>query len=304
LIGNNLKIKTWISAFRLRTLPLALASIAMGGFLAAHYRGFRLDVFVLTVLVATLLQILSNLANDYGDSKHGADHAHRKGPKRAVQSGDISSRSMKKSLFIFVILSLISGIWLLYEAFGITMQFMYFLGLGLIAIAAAIAYTNGKKPYGYSGLGDISVMIFFGFLGVLGSLYLHVLTIHSVDILLALSCGFFATAVLNINNIRDIESDKLAGKRTLPVRLGRKGAVVYHWLLLFLGFVSAFAFAVKVFDHWLQFIFLLTLPLFIYNGWAVKENREASQLDPYLKQMALSSLLFVLVFGIGLALSS
>jgi 1,4-dihydroxy-2-naphthoate polyprenyltransferase len=295
-----LKIKTWISAFRLRTLPLAMASIVMGGFLAAHYSGFRSDVFALTILVAVLLQILSNLANDYGDSKHGADHSDRKGPTRKVQSGEISAKSMKGALLIFVFLCLLSGIWLLYAAFGFSIQFIFFLGLGMIAIAAAIAYTNGKKPYGYAGLGDISVMLFFGLVGVLGSLYLHIQWISFQDLFPALSVGFFATAVLNLNNIRDIDSDKTAGKLSVPVRLGRNKAVWYHWALLYFGFFSAIVFAARAFESWQQYIFLLTLPLFVVNGWAVKNKKEPSELDPYLKQLALSSFIFVLTLGAGL----
>jgi len=170
--------KNWLSAFRLRTLPLALASILMGSFLAIAHQNFQLWVFILCVLTTIFLQILSNLANDYGDSIHGADSADRKGPQRAVQSGAISSKSMRNALIIFVFLSLISGLGLLWVAFkdsdlGL---FLKFLGLGILAIIAAITYTAGAKPYGYAGFGDISVLIFFGWVGVLGTYFLHTFT--------------------------------------------------------------------------------------------------------------------------------
>ncbi len=297
-----MKLGIWISAFRLRTLPLALSCIALGGFMAVFYDVFRWNVFLLTNWVAILLQVLSNLANDYGDSKHGADNLNRKGPARAVQAGLISGSAMKKALVIMVILTFVSGIALLLVSFGWGTNFLIFLGLGLLSIAAAIAYTNGKRPYGYSGLGDISVMIFFGIIGVLGSLYLYQQQVHLPDIFPALSCGFFATAVLNLNNTRDINSDKLAGKNTIPVRLGRTNAVYYHWALLLSGFVCALIFAIIYFHHIYQYLFLLALPLFIINARAVYVYKDEIQLDPYLKQLVLSTLVFVLLFGSGLIL--
>lgn len=295
-------IMAWISAFRLRTLPLALSSIGMGSFLAAYYGGFKTDVFILSVIVTILLQSLSNLANDYGDSRHGADSHVRKGPKRAVQSGAISPRSMKRAIFLFAGLSLVSGIALLYVSFGFSMQFFFFLGLGLLAIAAAVAYTNGKKPYGYAGLGDIAVMIFFGFVGALGSLYLHIETIYPLDIFPALSSGFLATAVLNVNNIRDMESDRKAGKRSIPVRLGRRRAAWYHWFLLAAALATALVYAFETFESWRQYIFLVVIPLLIKNGLAVGNKTEPAQLDPFLKQLAMTTLLFVATFGVGLTL--
>src|SRR5688572_2935213 len=168
-----MEIKIWLRAFRLRTLPLALSCIAMGGFLAASADAFRWDIFLLCILTTILLQILSNLANDYGDSIHGADSVDRKGPSRAVQSGAVSKSQMQIAVAIFVLLSLISGIALLLVSFGFEWRaIFFFFGLGILCILAAIAYTVGKKPYGYIGLGDLSVLIFFGFVGVMGSYYL------------------------------------------------------------------------------------------------------------------------------------
>lgn len=275
----------------------------MGGFLAAAANAFRLDIFLLCVTTTIFLQILSNLANDYGDSVHGADSTDRKGPLRAVQSGAISSQRMKAAVILFIILCLASGITLLLVAFGLNWStIFFFLGLGIVSILAAIAYTVGKRPYGYRGLGDISVLIFFGLVGVMGSYYLFVQQFSAVAILPALSCGFFSIGVLNINNIRDIESDQKAGKYSIPVRIGRTHAIYYHWFLLGAGQLSAVMYTVLTYRSGWQFLFLLTAPLFIKNAKAVR-NKPPQELDPYLKQMALSTLLFVLLFGSGLILS-
>jgi 1,4-dihydroxy-2-naphthoate polyprenyltransferase len=298
-----MEIKAWIYAFRLRTLPLALACIGMGGFLAASQQAFRWDIFLLCAFTTILLQILSNLANDYGDSIHGADHAERKGPSRAVQSGAISPTQMRNALVLFVALCLISGLWLLWIAFGFNWSaFLFFFGLGLLSILAAVAYTVGRKPYGYAGLGDVSVLIFFGLVGVLGSVYLFTHKINILQILPALSCGFFSMGVLNINNIRDIESDRKAGKFSIPVRIGREKAIAYHWFLISGGLISAVVYNALAFTSYWQFLFLLSAPLFIRNGLAVYKKPE-HELDPYLKQMALSTLAFVMLFGTGQLIS-
>ena len=296
-------INPWISAARPRTLPLALASIGMGAFLAASVQQFRWDVFVMSALTTVFLQILSNLANDYGDSIHGADHAGREGPSRAVQSGAISPTAMKWAIGLFTGLSLGSGIFLLWRALpGNQTTFLLFLVLGLLAIGASITYTSGGKPYGYAGLGDLSVLIFFGLVGVMGSYYLYTLNWRWEHLLPALSCGFFSTAVLNVNNIRDIKTDQIAGKRSIPVRLGRERAVVYHWMLLMLGMLCSVAYVLLYFNSYYQWLFVICLPLLIRNGQAVQHRRTATELDPYLKQMALTTLLYVATFGLGLLL--
>jgi 1,4-dihydroxy-2-naphthoate octaprenyltransferase len=204
-------------------------------------------------------------------------------------------------MILFALLSLFTGIWLLYEALkdASVRAVGLFFGLGLCAIAAAVTYTAGKRPYGYAGLGDVSVLLFFGLLGVLGTFYLHTKAFSPTLVLPALSCGFFATAVLNVNNIRDIESDRKAGKKSIPVRLGREAAVGYHWLLLAAGLLCAVAYVGLTYRSPWQLIFLITVPLLLRNALAVKKNRTPSELDPYLKQMALTTLLFVLTFGLG-----
>jgi 1,4-dihydroxy-2-naphthoate octaprenyltransferase len=277
----------------------------MGAFLAAFKDTFNTRVLIFSALTTVFLQILSNLANDYGDSIHGADGSERKGPERAVQSGLISKREMKIAIVISVILSLLSGLYLLYISLGFnTRLFLPFLFLGIVAIAAAITYTAGSRPYGYAGLGDISVMIFFGVVGVLGSYYLHSQGSVTPDLILpALTCGFFSVAVLNVNNIRDIKSDKAAGKLSIPVRVGRKSAIIYHWGLLISGWLCAIIFTFSNFNSALQLLYLISLPLFVKNAVAIYRHDSAEELDPYLRQLAASTLIFVLLFGIGLSLS-
>ncbi|HLZ17625.1 MAG TPA: 1,4-dihydroxy-2-naphthoate polyprenyltransferase [Cyclobacteriaceae bacterium] len=292
-------MKVWLEAFRLRTLPLSLSCIGMGGFLAAAQNKFSGLIFFLCCSTTIFLQILSNLANDYGDTVNGADHAQRRGPQRAVQSGAVSQGQMKNAILIFIALSLVSGTELLYAALGFELKsFLFFLALGLLSIAAAIAYTVGRRPYGYVGLGDLSVLVFFGLVGVMGSQYLFTKTFSPLQILPALSCGFFSIAVLNINNIRDIESDRQAGKFSIPVRIGKEKAIQYHWVLLWSGVLCALTFVILLYRSPLQFLFLLSVPLLVINGRSVAKL-PSEKLDPFLKQMALSTLLFVLLFGIG-----
>ncbi|NIR47196.1 1,4-dihydroxy-2-naphthoate polyprenyltransferase [candidate division KSB1 bacterium] len=285
-------IQIWLSAFRLRTLPLATASIALGSFLAASEGAFEWHIAMLCFVTAVLLQVLANLANDYGDAVHGADSENRIGPKRATQSGLISTKTMRLALVILVLLCLGVGFIL------VRGQSPIFYLAGLAAIAAALAYTAGPRPYGYAGLGDLFVFLFFGIVGVFGSCYLQTQHLDLQIILPAASCGFFCVAVLNVNNIRDLTSDKLSGKHTLPVRLGEKNARIYHAILLALGFGTAFVFTLLNWQTIYQFLYFMTLPLVLVNGRAVLKT-ESAALDPYLKQLALTTMLFSLTFGLG-----
>ncbi|ADR23213.1 1,4-dihydroxy-2-naphthoate octaprenyltransferase [Marivirga tractuosa] len=294
-------LKNWLEAFRLRTLPLALSCIGMGSFLAAFYGNFSLSVCILSLTTTLFLQILSNLANDYGDSVHGADSAEREGPQRSVQRGSISSKAMFNSIIVFAILSFVSGIILLHFSVGIgSTAFYVFLGLGLAAIAAAIAYTNGKRPYGYSGLGDISVFIFFGLVGVCGTYFLHAGSLEPLILLPAASCGLFATGVLNINNIRDIKSDKSAGKNSVPVRIGEGKAIIYHTILITLGCLASIVFLFM--NEEIKSIFNLfpAFALFVIHLIKIYKAKNSIEYDPQLKHLALSTLLFVVLFGISI----
>ncbi len=292
--------KDWLHAIRLRTLPLALASIGLGSFLAAFDGKFRWPVLLLSALTTIFLQVLSNLANDYGDSQHGADHADREGPARAVQSGKISPKTMKLAIYLFITLSLISGLSLLYISIsGISKEFIILLIIGMLAIGAAMNYTMGKNPYGYAGFGDLFVILFFGFVGVIGTYFCHTGSFSTQALLPAFSCGLLSTAVLNVNNIRDIISDEKAGKMSIPVRIGRKNAVIYHWGLIVTAILSTLIFVLLNYHSPIQLLFLTTTPLLIFNGLKVASIHDPKLLDPFLKQMAISTLLFIITFGIG-----
>jgi 1,4-dihydroxy-2-naphthoate octaprenyltransferase len=292
----------WIKAFRLRTLPLALSSIGMAGFLAYDHKQFNTIVFIGCVLTTLFLQILSNLANDYGDFMNGADGVHRVGPARAVQSGAISVAEMRSAIVAFSILSLIAGITLLYQVRGLlSVQLLIgFLVVGLLAIVAAITYTSGKKPYGYAGLGDISVFVFFGFVAVCGTYFLQSGNIAPDVLLPAISCGLLSTAVLNVNNLRDIDSDKLAGKKSIPVRIGPVYGRYYHLLLIAIAWLCASIYVAAHYTSIFNFMYLLSLPLFIRHLVLVFKTKEPRLLDPYLKQLALSTLVFVITYGVGI----
>jgi 1,4-dihydroxy-2-naphthoate octaprenyltransferase len=275
----------------------------MGGFLAAKAGKFNTLIFAFCCLTTICLQILSNLANDYGDSIHGADHSGRRGPQRAVQSGVITLVQMKGAVIIAAVLSLVSGIILLWISLSWNKQeFLVFLAMGITCILAAVAYTVGKRPYGYAGLGDVSVLIFFGLVGVLGSYYLMTKNMDWPLVLPSLTCGLFSVAVLNINNIRDIESDTAAGKYSVPVRIGKENAVVYHSILLVAAILSSLIYVMLDFHSGWQLLFLLTFPLLIKINSAVKKE-SSEKLDPWLKRMALATLAFVILFGIGTLVS-
>lgn len=297
------KTKAWIGAARLRTLPLAVSTMLMGHALAASDGFLKFDVAILSILTAISLQILSNLANDYGDSIHGADSSQRKGPQRAVQSGVIPAGEMKKSLYWLTAISFVLGVMLVFIAFDNWTMRMIFLLLGLLAIWAAINYTAGTSPYGYSGKGDLAVFIFFGLVTVLGSYFLQVHDLRWSIFLPAISCGLLSVGVLNINNIRDIDSDQKAGKRSVPVKIGRPAALRYHALLLFFAPLSLVLFGLaESFGMTSKWLFLISFPLLLVNFLAVRKHHDPMSLDPYLKQLALSTSAIILFFCICLFL--
>ncbi|MBP9657510.1 MAG: 1,4-dihydroxy-2-naphthoate polyprenyltransferase [Candidatus Promineofilum sp.] len=294
-------VTVWIHAMRPRTLPLAMACIIMGTCLAAAEGSFSWIIALLCILTAILLQILSNLANDYGDSLHGADHVERRGPKRAVQSGLVTLEAMRRAIVINVILVIFSGLALLWFAFGVKAfsSTLIFIVLGAAAIGAAIAYTAGKLPYGYVGLGDLFVLLFFGWVGVIGSFFVQTVHFSWLILLPATACGLLAVAVLNVNNIRDLDSDRLAGKRSVPVRLGLERARIYHWLLIIDAIIFAMVYVVIDYTSIWEFLFLLAVPLLIRNGLVISRTDDLPSLNPWLKQMSLASLAFVTLFGLG-----
>lgn len=297
------KIKSWISAFRLRTLPLAISSILMGSFLAIASDKYNSLIITLSIVTTLLLQILSNLANDYGDGMKGTDNIERLGPKRTIQSGEISPNEMRVGIILFVLLSLISGIWLIIESFGSDWQLaLLFLVFGLASIAAAIKYTVGNKAYGYSGLGDLFVFLFFGLLAVMGSYYLNTLTLSWIILLPTLSMGFLSTGVLNLNNMRDIKNDLQSGKNTLASSMGLESAKKYHVLLVIGAMAAAIAFSILNYTSIWNFLYLVSYPLFILQLLQMIKIKEEKLLDPFLKYLALTTLMFSILFGIGLIL--
>lgn len=295
------KRKVWLGAMRLRTLPLALACIMLGAFLAAADQKLNGIVVALCVVTAVLLQILSNLANDYGDSLHGADHSERLGPARAVQSGAISPQAMKQAMGLFGLLAAVAGLSLVLVAFGVGALplVLLFLVLGAGALWAAVNYTAGKNPYGYAGLGDLFVLVFFGWVGVLGTYFLQTQTFTWALLLPASSAGLLAVAVLNVNNIRDIESDKQAGKQSIPVRLGPERARIYHWCLLTMAFLTAAVYGWLTYQSLWQFLFVLAGPLLFIHGTAVQRTHDPVRLNPLLKQMVFMALIFDFLLGLG-----
>jgi len=293
------KLRVWISAFRLRTLPLALSCSVMGSFLAYSSHSFRWEILVLAVLTTLFLQILSNLANDYGDTVHGVDNESRLGPKRVTQSGKVTRKEMRIAIGIFSSLALISGSWLIFAGLQNLRQIILFYALGIGAILAAIKYTVGRNPYGYAGLGDLFVFIFFGLVGVTGTYYLHTHDFSVWTLLPATSLGLLSSGVLNLNNMRDIENDAKSGKHTLVVRLGSQKAKTYHTILLVLAMLLSVIYVIK-FNHspW-QWIFLLTFPLFLRNIRVVLRNHEPPELNNELKKLSLSTFVFTFVFGLA-----
>jgi len=293
---NNFKV--WIGAFRLRTLPLAFSTIILGSLLSASQGIFNFSSFYLAMITTLLLQILSNLANDLGDSLKGTDTDERIGPQRAVQSGEISLSAMKKAVIVFSLLSLISGLLLLYVSFeSFNWYFIGFFILGLFSIAAAIKYTLGSKPYGYAGLGDVFVFLFFGLVGVFGSYFIHSLSFDWTILLPAASIGAFSVAVLNMNNMRDIENDRKSEKLTVVVKMGFDRAKYYHLFLISLGIVSAISYTWLNWSSPMLILGFVSFPIFIKNLSFVLKNNDPSKLNPELKKIALSTLVFSLSFG-------
>jgi 1,4-dihydroxy-2-naphthoate polyprenyltransferase len=294
----------WIEAARPRTLPLAIASILLGNFLAFAAGKFSFLIGFLAILTTLLLQILSNFANDLGDSMNGVDNANRKVALRAVQTGKISQAEMKRAVILTSTLSLLSGISLiyvgLYQASWETI--LSFLGVGLLAILAAIAYTVGKKPYGYMGLGDLSVFLFFGWVGTFGTYYLQTGILNFYILIPASGCGFLSVAVLNLNNLRDLENDRKTGKNSIPVRIGKKLGFYYQKTIMTLGF-STFIIYLMYQGKPIQ----LAQNIMLMVGWYplvqiirnLHVGMTPAQIDPYLKKTALSTLFMIIIFGIS-----
>ncbi len=299
----NSKLGAWLLAARLRTLPLSLSGILMGTFLALHQGKFDWKIFSLSCLTTILYQVLSNFANDYGDGIKGTDE-NRIGPKRALQAGLLTSSQLKKGLIFTGILSFLVTLLLLYISFipQYVNYFFIFIGLGIASILAALFYTIGKNPYGYSGFGDVFVFIFFGIVGVFGSYFLYTKTLDCFVLFPAAAVGFFSVAVLNLNNMRDIENDKASNKNTLVVKMGLKYAKIYQVVLLNLPFFLCLVYVMTKCkpNTFYQLFFLLLILIFAPIRRKILYITNPKDFDPFLKQVSLLTLLFVLLFGIGI----
>jgi len=298
----KLKIKAWLNAFRLRTLPLAFSSIITGSSIAwFYYPGqFNMTVLVLCFVTTLLLQVLSNLANDYGDSAKGTDNADRIGPQRAIQSGALSFAEMKVGIIVTVLLSLISGVWLIVEATkNLNLEIgLFFFVLGLAAIAAAIKYTVGKNPYGYYGLGDVFVFLFFGLVGVCGSYYLQAHSFNYMLLLPASGIGLWSTTVLHLNNMRDRVSDEKAGKITMAVRLGFANSKRYFYVLNVLAIICMVLFFKDIdMRHSGRLLLYATFIIFIESCYKVYKIQEPVEFDPLLKRTALATFVYAVIIA-------
>jgi 1,4-dihydroxy-2-naphthoate polyprenyltransferase len=298
-------LKSWIKAARLRTLPLAMSGILMGAALSFLDDGFNPKVTILAIVTALFIQIFSNFANDYGDSQKGTDNQHRVGPKRTIQSGEISPQQMKAGMMVLIILSLATGIWLVAEGTkGLEMTTsLLFLAFGIVALIAAYRYTAGSNPYGYAGFGDVAVFLFFGLLPVIGTYFLNTHQINFELFLPAISIGFFSTGVLNLNNMRDIANDRNSGKKTMVVRMGAASAKNYHSLLILAGMSAAVIFSILNSKSTYQWLFLLAFPLFLTDMIQINKITVPRKFDPFLKKLSLATLLFTVLFGLGIILA-
>lgn len=294
-------VSIWISTMRLRTLPLSISGIVLASCFAAYNGYFDGLVCALAVLTTLSFQILSNLANDYGDGIKGTDNNERIGPERAIQTGKISPEEMFNAIKINVLISIVLSCLLIFTAFGVKYFFLtlLFFLLGIASVVAAIRYTVGDSAYGYKGLGDFYVFVFFGLVSVVGCYVLYSKTIDHVVFLPALTIGLLSTAVLNLNNMRDIVSDEKSNKKTLVVKLGIEKAKKYHITLIVLAIVISALFGILYYTSIYNLIFVIAYIPLVSHIKKVIHNSEPKLLDPELKKVALTTVLLAILMGIG-----
>ena len=302
-------MKHWIQAARLRTLPLSVSGIIVGSMYALAYptdnvltptEVFSWRIFGYAILTTLGLQILSNFANDYGDGMKGTDNEDRIGPKRAIQSGVISPQAMKRAIIITSILTLISAILLIYYAFRYTnlSYSLFYLVLGILAIASAIRYTVGDTAYGYRGFGDAFVFVFFGLVSTLGVNFLYSKQLDFDLFLPAIAIGFLSVGVLNLNNMRDEASDRKSNKNTIVVKIGAAKAKQYHYFLIVAAMVLVLVFAMINNFTFDQYLFVLAYIPLTKHLITVSKNQEPRALDPELKKLALSTFALSILLAI------
>jgi 1,4-dihydroxy-2-naphthoate octaprenyltransferase len=289
---NKSSVKLWIAGARLRTLPLAIAPVLIGWGAAASVQSFKLDLALLALAVALFLQIGVNYANDYSDGIRGTDE-FRVGPLRLTGSKSVRPELVKYAAFAFFGLAALAGL-----AIVVITGFWWLLAIGAAAIVAAWFYTGGKNPYGYAGLGELAVFVFFGLVATMGTAFIQIGALDANSHFGGVAMGLFAAAVLMINNIRDIDQDVLAGKRTLAVKVGKRWAKIIFFAMLWLPFVILLPFPFlypATFFAWLAV--LLVLPATLIAATA----KTARELILVLKLTSFAALVFGALFGYGLA---
>lgn len=304
-------MRHWIEAARLRTLPLSVSGIILGSFYAMSQSIFNWKIVISALATTLLLQILSNFANDYGDGIKGTDNEDRVGPMRAIQSGAITPKAMKRAMYITSILTMGSAITLIYFSFKDTnfVFSLFFLLLGVLAVASAIRYTVGNTAYGYRGYGDFFVFVFFGLVSTLGVSFMILKEIDALLILPAIAIGFLSVGVLNLNNMRDEESDRKAGKNTIVVKIGGAKAKKYHYFLVVSAMLLFLVFAILFdvnkdndpgqFNFDMYFFIIIYIPL-VKHLMRVRKNTVPRALDPELKKLAISTFLISVILALSL----
>lgn len=301
-------MKKWIKAARLRTLPLSVSGIILGSACAYQavpsHSNFWL-IFGLCFLTTLFFQVLSNYANDYGDAVKGTDNENRIGPQRAIQSGEISKQAMKKAIAVTAVLGMLSSVAVVYFSFGKEnfVQAVVYLVLAVACIGAAIKYTVGSSAYGYRGLGDVFVFLFFGLVSTLGSYYLYTHLLDLKVLFPATAVGLLSAAVLNMNNMRDVENDAAMNKNTLVVKMGYQKAKAYHFFLIITPIILFSTYAMASFSKWYQFAFVLALIPLFKNIAVVSKTKNPRDLDPELKRIALTTFFISLLFSIAIILN-
>ena len=295
------KLSIWISTMRLRTLPLSISGIILASFLAYYNGAFNWGICILAIITTLSFQILSNLANDYGDGIKGTDNENRIGPERSIQSGKISPEELFNAIKINILISIFFASFLIFVAFGVKnfLLTLIFFIVGIFSVVAAIRYTMGNNAYGYRGLGDVFVFVFFGLVSVIGCYVLFAKQIDHVAFLPACTIGLLSAAVLNLNNMRDIKSDKASNKITLAVKLGEKKSRIYHNILIISAIILSGLFGILYYMSPYNLIFILAyIPLLIHLK-KVNSIKNAKLLDPELKKLALTTVLLSILMGIG-----
>ncbi len=304
-------MKHWVEAARLRTLPLSVSGIILGSFYAMSQSIFNWKIVIAALATTLLLQILSNFANDYGDGIKGTDNQDRVGPMRTIQSGAITPAAMKRALYLTSALTMFSAALLIYFSFkGTNYVFsLFFFLLGAVAVASAIRYTIGNTAYGYRGYGDVFVFAFFGLVSTLGVSFMILKEIDALLILPAAAIGFLSVGVLNLNNMRDEESDRKVNKNTIVVKIGGAKAKIYHYFLVIAAMVLMLVFAIifdlkkdndpDVINVDMYFFLVAYIPLIIHLQTVFK-SKDPKLLDPELKKLAVSTFLLTLILSLSL----